>query len=262
MKPVGRANQEGYAHSHDFYAILWFEEGEGTHQIDFDSYDILPERFHFFAPGKVHSMQASSPIEGQALIFTESFLADADSAEPLWFRYPFFSFYDKAEFVPRPEQSEQCRALIADMRAEYESPFPDRHTAIKHLLRLLLLHINRGYASEQTRTADRKVYRYFREFIMLLNENFQRERRVGFYARRLGISAAHLTSCTRAVSGSSASRLIQDRVLLEVKRQLRHSDLPVHKIAGALNFEDAGYLTRFFKKLTGTTPREFRSEMF
>jgi AraC family transcriptional regulator, transcriptional activator of pobA len=49
-------------------------------------------------------------------------------------------------------------------------------------------------------------------------------------------------------------------VLLEAKRLLRYSDLPVTEIAYRLNFEDPSYFSRFFKKYTGFSPSEFREQ--
>ena len=58
--------------------------------------------------------------------------------------------------------------------------------------------------------------------------------------------------------GIPPGKLIHERLLLEAKRLLRYSDLPVADIADQLNFEDPSYFSRFFKKHTGFSPSEFR----
>ena len=253
-------SEDREVHSHDFYAVIWFERGRCEHIIDFKSYEITPGRFHFLAPGKVHTMRLEEPMHGQALSFPESFLTGPESRAPLWHRYPFFSYYRHAEFVPEENETALFRSMVTDIEEEASGSYEDRFGAIQQILNLLLIRINRRYGpgAGDNSGVDRKEQAYFRDFMMLLHEHFRTERSVGFYARRLGITASHLSACARTVSGLPISRLIQERTVLEIKRMLRYSELPVYKISDELRFEDAAYLTKFFKKHTGQTPREFR----
>jgi len=62
-------------------------------------------------------------------------------------------------------------------------------------------------------------------------------------------------------TGKSPSQLIADRVILEAKRLLVHTTDSVKEIAYLLNFNEATYFYRFFKKYTGQTPEHFRDEI-
>jgi AraC family transcriptional regulator, transcriptional activator of pobA len=252
-------NKESKAHSHDFYAILWFEKGKGVHNIDFKDYQVAPKRFHFFSPGKVHSMKPETPIQGKAIYFSESFLAEPGVTNPLWLEYPFFSLYGKAENIPCKDGVANIRLLIEQISYEQKKKLPNYRSALRYLLKLLLIQINRGITEQQVSPASSRAYSYYRDFCSLVNEHFIQKRNVNFYAKELGITTAHLSACVKKFTGSSASQWIRNRTVHEIKRQLSYAEQPIYKIAIELNFEDASYLSRYFKQATGVPPSEFKA---
>jgi AraC-like DNA-binding protein len=84
-------------------------------------------------------------------------------------------------------------------------------------------------------------------------------RRVEDYAAALGYSPRTLTRAASSATGRTAKQYIDDRVLLEAKRLLRHSGLPAKEVADRLGFIDASDFTKFFRLRTGMTPGAFRS---
>jgi AraC family transcriptional activator of pobA len=83
---------------------------------------------------------------------------------------------------------------------------------------------------------------------------------VAGYARDLGITANHLNAVCRQAVDKSALTLIHERQILEAKRRLVYSALTISQIADELGFSDPAYFSRFFKRLTGTTPKDFRTQ--
>lgn len=100
-------------------------------------------------------------------------------------------------------------------------------------------------------------------FMQLVREHGTREHRVEFYAGKLCITPRYLH---RAVveywGGKSPKQLIDEQLLAEVKVLLADPDLSVTEIAQRLNFVDQSYLSRFFKKCTGLSPKEYRARGF
>jgi AraC family transcriptional activator of pobA len=93
----------------------------------------------------------------------------------------------------------------------------------------------------------------------LVEEHFQKERQLAFYAQRLAMTADRLNDHVRRVAGVTAGHLIRQRVLTEAKRQLVFTTQTIHEIAYDLAFSDPSHFARFFRKQTGTTPHEFRA---
>ena len=51
-------------HKHDFFLSVLFTHGHGTHDIDFNTYDIKPGSLFFMLPGQTHDWTLSDDIEG------------------------------------------------------------------------------------------------------------------------------------------------------------------------------------------------------
>jgi AraC family transcriptional regulator, transcriptional activator of pobA len=92
----------------------------------------------------------------------------------------------------------------------------------------------------------------------LLEENFRKERLLGFYADKLAMTPDRLNDIVKRATGVTAGHLIRQRVLTEAKRQLVFTNLAIHEIAYDLTFSDPSHFARFFRKQTGTTPQAFR----
>ena len=82
------------------------------------------------------------------------------------------------------------------------------------------------------------------------------------YAKCLNISTPYLNECVKRTTGYSVSYHIHQRVILEAKRLLYHSDKSVKEIAGELGYDDYSYFIRLFVKVTGMTPLTFRGKNF
>ena len=95
-------------------------------------------------------------------------------------------------------------------------------------------------------------------FLTLVEANFHKHRDVTFYAQQMCISPKHMSSIVKTVSGRTASEWIDSYVILEAKLLLRNTAMTVQEISAMLNFPDASFFGKYFRRLTGTTPRKFR----
>ena len=98
------------------------------------------------------------------------------------------------------------------------------------------------------------------DFLSLLEQHFRSLHSVSGYARLLTLTASHLTRCCRRVTGKSTSVLIQDRLVLESKRALVYTRMPVSELAYSLGFSDPAHFSKFFQLRTGFSPSEFRKK--
>ena len=92
----------------------------------------------------------------------------------------------------------------------------------------------------------------------LVEEQFRKERLLGFYAGKLAMTPDRLNDHVKRATGVTAGHLIRQRVLTEAKRQLVFTTQPIHEIAYDLGFADPSHFARFFRKQTGMTPQSFR----
>jgi YesN/AraC family two-component response regulator len=96
------------------------------------------------------------------------------------------------------------------------------------------------------------------KFLNLIDKHFKTERSVTFYAGKLNISANYLNIVCKKNMNTSASSLIQGRILLEAKRLLKVSEMSVKDIVYDLGFYDHASFSKFFKAQTGMTPSQFK----
>jgi AraC-like DNA-binding protein len=95
-------------------------------------------------------------------------------------------------------------------------------------------------------------------FLELAEKHFKTERQVGFYAEKLHITPKYLSQIIKANTGKSANDWIDDYVMLEAKALLKSSKLTIQQISDELNFADQSIFGKYFKRLEGVSPKEYR----
>jgi AraC-like DNA-binding protein len=101
----------------------------------------------------------------------------------------------------------------------------------------------------------------FEAFRQAVEDGFAHTHRVEDYARQLGYSVRTLTRASHGATGYGAKRVIQQRVLLEAKRLLVHTELTSTAIAGHIGMPDPATFGKFFRSQTGETPASFRNRV-
>ena len=136
-----------------------------------------------------------------------------------------------------------------------------KHIVLKNYLHNFLILAEREKQkqgiTEIKKGADLDFTLLFRD---LLETNFTKLKSVKDYASKIFISEKRLGQATTKILGKLPKEMINERVLLEAKRLLVHSNLSIKEIGQELGFDDPAYFVRYFKKNTETTPVEFREK--
>ncbi len=184
------------------------------------------------------------------------------------------NIYDKLEVPFSQRRSLFCiyhhhfnKNLIVQFEALYmqmkkEAFWPDytfKELTIKEytsIYILYLLSIIHDYPDKEyfVRTKRRN---YYLQFLQLLSDYYQTYRDVQFYAQKLGISPKYLSSITAIYSGFPASVVIDHYVVFRIKVMLYDGELNVKKISEIFNFHSQSFFGRYFKRVTGLSPRDF-----
>lgn len=101
----------------------------------------------------------------------------------------------------------------------------------------------------------------FHEFMRLMQLN-SNQREVQWFAAQLNITPKYLSEVSKARSGKSASEWIAFITISEIKKQLRHTTLPVNEIARKMQFPNASFFCQYTKKHTGLTPNQIRKQRY
>lgn len=98
-----------------------------------------------------------------------------------------------------------------------------------------------------------------RELIRYITENYRNERCAQFYADKLGISLQHLSTTVKQVTGKSVLDTIAYIVIIDAKAKLKGTDMTIQEIAYSLNFPNASFFCKYFRRHVGMSPLEFRN---
>ncbi|WP_404199566.1 helix-turn-helix domain-containing protein [Streptomyces tauricus] len=246
-------------HRIDFHVVLLFRGGPVRHMIDFDEYEAGDGEILWIRPGQVHRFSSAADYRGTALIMQPGFLPRATVEATGLYRY------DLPPLL-RPDR-DQLTALensLAQLEREYvdTGTLPlSLHTAVlRHTLSAFLLrlaHLAAGAADAAHARAD-STFTRFREAV---EKGFVTNHSVSAYADALGYSRRTLVRAVRAATGETPKGFIDMRVVLEAKRLLAHTDMPIGRIGAVVGFPDAANFSKFFTQHTGTTPVAFRAEL-
>ncbi len=159
-----------------------------------------------------------------------------------------------------PDEREMCRMLFDTLwLAVHQQPAdPDM---INALVKTIMCHFDgiymRGQGLQQggTTTANNLFGRFFR----LVNLFGKKEHRLAFYADKLCVTPRYLGTVVHEESGTTAKEWIDRATIAEAKVMLRHDNTPVSLIADELNFANVSFFCKYFKRLTGLTPQQFRN---
>ncbi len=147
--------------------------------------------------------------------------------------------------------------LIVKNYSEHENAY--RKEILKSLFYALMLKIGSIYKRLDADTDARlSAEKLSDDFLKLLSLHYKKQRTVKFYADKMHLTPKYLSKAIRKITGKSITSWIDDAILLEIKIQLKTTELTVWQIAEDLSFSSSSALVQFFKKNTGTTPLKYR----
>lgn len=238
----------------DFHVFALIGSGTGGHEADFHHYRLREGSAVWIRPGMVHRWSDIDACDGPLILFRPGFLSGFTASEAgtpvCW---------------PLDQQRLSLALLAADhLGREHgtavHTPRLASPALLSHLLAALILRAlpdtppSTGVASPGCRATD-----VFRAYRATVEERFTEWHHVADYARALGYDVRTLTRATRAATGTGAKTFLDQRILLEGKRLLAHTDLPVTGCARRLGFRDVGNFTTFFRRQAGLPPAAWRA---
>ena len=244
-------------HRKDFYLFAFMRSGSSRHWVDMVPYISKPNTLYFSSPQQVF-LKEEGTLEATAICFTQEFLDMEEGG--LFKQLPIIqNLHNGHELRLSPADVAFIEDISGKLLAEYQHKQGWRNSMLLAYLRVLLIYLSRFYREQFTtdeKSADRELLNRFKN---LVSDHFTEYHEVATYADMLNLSAGHFSELIKKQSGKTPMEHIHDRLLLEAKRMLFHTDAAMKEIAFQLGFEEASYFNRFFKRLTASTPLAYRS---
>lgn len=247
MKPVIKPT---VPHRHaGYHELIFLSKGAGSHTIGDERFTVLPNTGYYLGLSEVHCWDFSKIPDGYVILFKEEVLSQYPNA--------FNSLFQMSKTFEIGEKSAQVFSLLDTFHEEYKNGGS---------LEILAAHLNLLVLSTLTLPPtspklDPTVIDQLALFKRLINEHFMVTQNVQDYSEMMKISVRKLNAICKATLNTNAREVIKERLLMESKNLLTHTNNKVAEIAYSLNFTDSSNFVKFFKQQTNLTPLEYRAKI-
>jgi AraC family transcriptional activator of pobA len=236
---------DGERHVLDFHEFLIIASGRARIAVNGSATVVEGPSVFFTPPGAVRRVDVIDPVQLELVVWSTGALRHGG----------WIAALSRLKAGPvgtaGPELVSSLAALAAAMQSELRQPSPDSGLLLDALLTQFLIRLNR---SRPHAPAPVLLSR----FDALLEHAFCVHHDVAHYANALGVTVDYLSSVSRAHRGVAAKAVIDRRLFNEAALWLSQTGRPVSSIAASLGFDEPSQFTRFFTRMSGSAPTEFR----
>lgn len=243
-----------------FPTLIFVTQGTCLHLVDFEQVHCGPGSVLVLRPGKAHSFGDTHDWDGWMVLFRPEFLwAAAPAADGQ-------ALADGLDGLPTAWALDSDSApviahAIAQMHQDTQihAAALQAHVLLRYQLYALLTRLRMAHDQQSMqRVPPGRTLQRFKAFELLVEKHFATWHQLPRYAQQLGCSEKSLVRASLQAAGVAPKAFISARVVLEAKRLLAHTTLPVARIAESLGYSDLANFAKFFKREAGCTPTEFR----
>ena len=239
----------------DFFSFYFFRRANGYVLLNFRKIELRDDMVLLLSPHQQQEWHVDeAELDYTFLIFREDFMRTFIADKFFVYRLLYYYQTDTPPYLfAAPEELAEYMRLLGKIKQELLHPVADTYNLIVSVLYYLLVVINRAYAKTYRLPVEVPKNNYAFQFKDLLEKHIRDMQRVQEYADILRVSRITLNNSVMAQFGVSATHLLKQRLLEELKNELLFSDRNVSQLADEFHFSDPSHLMRFFKQQTGKT---------
>jgi len=242
------------------YKVIWAKDKDVSIKIDGYNIDIKKNYVLFCTP--FHVLNVEPFKEGVvSYIFNRRFYCIRDHDREV--SCNGYLFYGSTTTLVKLNKKELKRfdLFLSFFKEEFEN--------VDHIQGEMLLVLLKRLLIFSTRVARKNMPKpeipiskldLIRNFNILVEEHFRTKHKVSDYAEMLNKSPKSLSNFFLKYYNKPPYKVISDRICLEAERLLIFSNKNVSEIAYELEFGEASHFSKFFKKHTGKSPKEYKKQ--
>ncbi len=239
--------------------VVLCKKGDIDASINLVDYHVSDNSFLVVLPGSIFQV---NQIRGDVEIYFAGFSSDfLRSLNPVKSLLGITYTIKHNPVVPLKEEMVE---LIEDyfklgIRTKEHFSLENRELS-RHLYYCLIYAISSLYSNRKVDTGNLSpAERISQDFGQLVLDHYTKEKNVAFYASKLGITAAYLSTIVKQTTGRTCMEIISNMVIMDAKAQLKSTNLPIYQIADSLNFNNVSFFGKYFKRYVGVSPQEYRN---
>ena len=251
----------------DFHVMFFIKKGTGTYIVDFKEYEFKANSIVLLSKDQLHYFNQLDPASTEiySITFKPEFIYRNESDLEYLLQFDPTSHLEGLQKLDIPEEKvSYFFEMLKKMEDIYNSEDSNYQSkAFYHQLCLLL--IDCEMLQKKPKITEQQVFDEPRKnslaFSQMVELHFKKEFKVDFYSDGLNIPLKTLSKITREYYNLAPKAFINQRRILEIKRQLRGSSKSSKAIAYELNFDEPTNMFKFFRKHVGLSPNEFRKQI-
>lgn len=265
--PSGQSNGSFEEHAHDFPGLAYFQSSGGGLRTGRQTWPIEAGDLFVIAPGDVMGRIQAGDLAGShgwGVFFTADALGpEVPGTHLAWRTHPLlFPFVRGGAIgalrlrVPEPDRPEWLARItalhdeLAQRRDGYQQAVP------AHLV-LLLVAVSR-LAADVVGDLRENREPLLAEVFEVIERRYPQPLSLRDVATAVNISPGHLTSTVRQRTGRTVQQWITERRMVQARRLLAATELPINEVGRRVGFPDAGYFARTFGRVHKTSPAQWR----
>lgn len=175
----------------------------------------------------------------------------AESFSNVRFEEPFFSLNDSTY--------RRLCSLFEGMMYYRNSSNALKELAMKSLFSIFLIELlDFFHKTYSDNSFSKKKELYVIKFLSLVPNHFREHHEIEFYAHELCITPVYLSRIVKEITGQTVKNHIYNMLTVEASWLLTSTHYNIKEIASRLHFSDQASFSKFFKRMKGLSPKEYR----
>lgn len=248
---------------HNYFSLIWVKEGKGKLRADFSEYPFEANSLFAFSPYQPFMLTTDTHISGIAINFHPDFFCIYKHHKEVSCNGVLYNNIYSPPFVSVDDIAATTLAMLCtQIKTEMQNPDLAQYELLVSYLKIFLITAARLKTQQQpeeiTVLKNQKEPFILQKLKDAIEENFKTKHTPANYADMLFISPKALTKITKTHFNKTLSSLINERIIIEAKRELYLTNKTVKEIAFELGYDDEYYFSRFFKVNADVSPQLYR----
>lgn len=259
-------NSFGQIQRNNYFSLIWVKEGYGKVKTGFSEFNFKDNTLFAFAPFQPFVFFSENAIKGVVINFHSEFMFIHQHEREKVFKDVLYNNTNQVPFVSIDVNSITSFDMLCEkMEAEIQNPSLAQHDLLVAYLRIFLINASRLKVEQQSLVPavrkENKEHHILQKLKNAIEENFRAKHSPGEYAAMLYVTTKTLAKVSKLHYNKTLSNIINERIIIEAKRELYLTNKAVKEIAYELGYEDEYYFSRFFKINTNVSPRKYRESV-
>ena len=247
---------------HPFYELVFINSGELMIRSDDYTGTLSKNEMLIHRCDTTHSLSCSDKISPEVIII--GFECDSKAID----------IFSKSPLLLRDSSVRKLAEIVKEGRNVFMPPYDvpvynmkkksEQRYGAEQMLRILLeyflIRLVREYTLPDSNEDGAESPAAINEIVAYMNDNFLEKITIDELAFLFKTNRATLCKHFKEATGYTLVEFINEKKFALAKQKIITTTDTFTKIAEDLNFESIHYFTRFFKKMAGITPKEFRRE--